>query len=157
MICAMKKAGVFSILFVVMLLVVAVVAAAQQPKKVLRIGWLSAGSSATTGNLEVFRKELIALGYVEGKNIEILNRYAEGKPERLPELASELVRLQVAMIVTTGTAATKAAKQATIEIPILVATAGDLVGEGIVASLAKPGGNTTGLTAISPELSGKRL
>ena len=124
----------------------------------LRIGWLSAGSlSATTENLEAFRKGLIALGYVEGKNIEILYRYGEGKMERLPELAAELVRLQVAMIVTTGTAATKAAKQATIEIPILVATAGDLVGEGIVASLAKPGGNITGLTAISPELSGKRL
>ena len=153
----MRKAGVFSILFVVMLLVVAVVAEAQQPKKVLRIGWLSAGSSAATGNLEAFRKELIALGYVEGKNIEILYRYAEGKPKRLPELASELVRLQVAMIVTTGTETTKTAKRATMEIPIIVATAGDLVGEGIVTSLARPGGNVTGLTALSPDLSGKRL
>jgi putative ABC transport system substrate-binding protein len=154
----MRKVGVFSILFVVMLFAVAIIAEAQQPTKVLRIGWLSAGSlSATTGNLEAFRKELIALGYVEGKNIEILYRYAEGKPERLPELASELVRLHVAMILTSSTETTKTAKRATMEIPIIVASAGDLVGEGIVTSLARPGGNVTGLTAMSPDLSGKRL
>jgi ABC-type uncharacterized transport system substrate-binding protein len=77
---------------------------AQQPTKVLRIGWLVPGSlSVTSANLEAFRKELSALGYVEGKNIEILFRYAEGKPERLPELASELVRLHVAIILTTST------------------------------------------------------
>ena len=153
----MKKAAVLSILVVVQLAVGAT-AQAQQQKRVLRIGWLSAGfPSSTTGNLEGFRKGMIDLGYVEGKNIEILYRYAEGKSERLPELAAELVRLQVAMIVTSSTAATKTAKQTTIEIPIVVASAGDLVGEGIVTSLARPGGNITGLTAISPDLSGKRL
>ena len=82
---------------------------------------------------------------------------AEGKAERLPALAAELLRLQVAIIVTSSTAAVKTAKQATTEIPIVVASAGDLVGEGIVASLARPGGNITGLTAIAPDLSGKRL
>jgi len=133
-------------------------AQAQQPAKVPRIGWLSAGSlTPAAGNLGAFRKRLSDLGYVEGKNIEIVYRYAEGKSERLPQLAAELVRLQVAVIVTTGTAASKAAKQATTVIPIVVAAAGDIVGEGLAASLARPGGNVTGLTAISPDLSGKRL
>ena len=94
---------------------------------------------------------------VEGKNIVVEYRYAEGKLDRLPDLAAELVRSNVAVIVTSGTPATQAAKQATSTIPIVVGTAGDLVGVGLVASLAKPGGNVTGLTAISPDLSGKRL
>jgi len=133
-------------------------AEAQQPKNIPRLGWLIAGSSSSIrGNIEAFRKGLRDLGYVEGKNIEIIYRFAEGKSERLPELAAELVRLEVAVIVTTSTVATKAAKQATTAIPIVVTTAGDIVGAGLAASLARPGGNITGLTAISPDLSGKRL
>jgi len=118
---------------------------------------IAGSSSSIRGNIEAFRKGLRDLGYVEGKNIEIIYRFAEGKSERLPELAAELVRLEVAVIVTTSTVATKAAKQATTAIPIVVTTAGDIVGAGLAASLARPGGNITGLTAISPDLSGKRL
>jgi putative ABC transport system substrate-binding protein len=133
-------------------------AQAQQAAKVQRIGWLIAGTSSTIrSSLEAFRKGLSDMGYIEGKNIEIIYRYAEGKSERLPELAAELGRLKVAVIVTSSTVATKAAKQATTMIPIVAATAGDLVGEGLVASLARPRGNITGLTTISPDLSGKRL
>jgi len=154
----MKKPGLSSILVATLVLVLGVVAEAQQPAKVLRLGWLSAGSSSLqSANTEAFRQRLSDLGYVEGKNIEIVYRYAEGKSERLPQLAAELVRLQVAVIVTASTVASKAAKQATTVIPIVVAAAGDLVGEGLAASLARPGGNLTGLTAISPDLSGKRL
>jgi putative ABC transport system substrate-binding protein len=97
------------------------------------------------------------LGYVEGKNIVIEYRYADGKLERLPELAAELIGLKVDIIVVGGTSATSAAKQATGKIPIVVGSAGDLVGAGLVASLARPGGNVTGSTGIAPDLSGKRL
>src|SRR5688572_25454559 len=117
----MKKIGLSPALIAVVLLAVTVLADAQQAKKVVPIGWLSAGvGSSISGNSEAFRKGLIALGYVEGKDIEILCRYGEGKFERLPDLAAELVRLKVAVMVTTGTAATKAAKQATTEVPIVV-------------------------------------
>ena len=154
----MKKAASPAILVAVVLVAVAVIAEAQQPEKIRRIGVLS-GTSASdnTGRIEAFGQGLRDLGYFEGKNIAIEYRWAEGKIERLPALAAELLRLQVAIIVTAGTAAAKTAKQATTEIPIVVGGAGDLVGEGIVASLARPGGNITGLTAISPDLSGKRL
>jgi len=133
---------------------------AQQTAKVPRIGFLVAGrgtSSSMAGRIDAFRKGLRDLGYVEGKNIVIEYRYANGKLDRLPNLAAELVRLPVAVIVTTSTASTKAAKGATTIVPIVVGSAGDLVGEGLVASLAQPGGNITGSTAISPDLSGKRL
>ena len=132
-------------------------AEAQQPKKVPRIGVLTVGTEKTTTSLKAFSQRLHELGYQEGKNIVVEYRYAEGRLERLPDLAAELVRSNVAVIVTSGTPATQAAKQATSTIPIVVGTAGDLVGVGLVASLAKPGGNVTGLTAISPDLSGKRL
>lgn len=156
--CAMKR-KVPSVLAVVILLAVAVIADAQQPAKVPRIGVISTGSPSLTGatNLDAFRKGLDELGYVEGKTIGIEYRYAEGKLERLPTLAAEMVGLKVAVIVTGGTAAVQAAKQATNLIPIVVGVATDLVGTGLVASLAKPGGNVTGLTSISPDLSGKRL
>ena len=154
----LRKTSLASILFAGALLAVAVTVEAQQPKKVFRIGFLGAGSpSDIADRIEGFRQGLRDLGYVEGKNIVIEYRWAEGKNERLPELAAELVRLQVAILVTSGTAATKTAKQTTIEIPTVVAGAGDLIGDGIVVSLARPGGNITGLTAISPDLSGKRL
>jgi putative ABC transport system substrate-binding protein len=131
---------------------------AQQAKKVHVIGFLRSGSPATHASQnEAFRQGLRGLGYVEGKNIAIEYRYAEGKSERWPELAAELVRLKVDVIVVGGVGATRAAQQATNTIPIVVGAAGDLMRAGLVASLAKPGGNITGSTEISPDLSGKRL
>lgn len=136
----------------------AAVAQAQQEKKVPRIGHLSASSpSETSPRLEAFRQGLRELGYLEGQNITIEHRYAEGKLDRLLDLAAELVRLKVDMILTGGDAAIRAARQATSTIPIVVGTAGDLVGPGHVASLARPGGNVTGLSILSPELSGKAV
>src|SRR5215510_2250674 len=131
---------------------------AQQPKKIPRIGILQGASAESSrSNLDSFRKGLTELGYAEQKNIILEYRYADGKVNRLPALATELVRLKVDVILTAGTQTTTAAKQATTTIPIVVAGAGDLVGTGLVASLARPGGNITGLTVISPDLSGKRL
>jgi putative ABC transport system substrate-binding protein len=132
---------------------------AQQTAKIPLIGVMSTGSPSSTGvsGVDAFRKGLNDLGYVEGKTIRIEYRYAEGKLERLSALAAELVGLKVAVIVTSGTAAVQRAKQATNTIPIVVSAATDLVGTGLVASLANPGGNVTGLTTVSPDLSGKRL
>ena len=153
----MRKPGVLSILFVVVLLA-AVIAVAQQPTKVPRIGYLSTDSPSTiAARIEAFRQGLRELGYVEGKNIVIEWRFAEGKAARLPGLAAELVRLKVEVIVTSGPAATRAAKEATVTIPIVMAQDPDPVGNGLVASLAQPGGNITGLSTFAPEISGKRL
>jgi putative ABC transport system substrate-binding protein len=134
-------------------------AEAQRAGKVARIGVLEQGGSPTSisGPIQAFRQGLRDLGYVEGQNIVIEYRYAEGKAERLPDLAAELLRLKVDVIVAGGTLAPLAAKYATRTIPIVLAAAGDPVGTGLVASLARPGGNVTGLSAISPELGGKRL
>ena len=133
-------------------------AEAQQPTKVPRIGYLTAASpSANSARIEAFRQGLRELGYVEGKNIVIEWRSAEGKLDRLPALAAELVRLKVDVIVTAGPSATRAAKEATSTIPIVMAQDTDPVGNGFVASLARPGGNITGLSTLAPELSGKRL
>ena len=107
--------------------------------------------------MEVFRQELSKLGWIEGKNITIEYRFAEQKPERLPELAADLVRLKVDLIVVSGTPAALAAKSATTTIPIVMASAGDPVGAGLVASLARPGGNVTGFSSLAPELNTKRL
>ena len=154
----MRKAEVLSILFVVVLLAVAVIAKAQQPTRVPRIGFLVPGShSGFAARVEAFRHGLRELGYIEGKNIEIEYRWAEGKLDRLPELAAELVRINVDVIVTSGDAAIRAAKDKTSVIPIVVSVAGDLVVPGYVSSHARPGGNITGLIDISPELSTKRL
>ena len=140
------------------LLTVAVIAEAQQPTKVPRIGYLSAASpSANSARIEAFRQGLRELGYVEGKNIVIEWRSAEGKLDRLPALAAELVRLKVDVIVTGGPTATRAAKEATATIPIVMAQDTDPVGNGFVASLARPGGNITGLSTLAPEISGKQL
>jgi putative ABC transport system substrate-binding protein len=131
---------------------------AQQPKKVPRIGYLDGASlSAVAGRIEAFRQGLRDLGYVEGKNIIIEWRSAEGKADRLPNLAEELVRLKVDVIVTGGAGATRPAKEATATIPIVMAQDSDPVGSGFVASLARPGGNVTGLSTLLPEISGKRL
>jgi putative ABC transport system substrate-binding protein len=131
---------------------------AQQPGKVIRIGILNSGSVSTAkSSHDAFREALRELGYVEGKNIVFEYRYADGKLDRLPDLAAELVRAKVDIILVAGTQTTTAAKRATRTIPIVVGAASDLVGTGLVASLARPGGNITGSTRISPELSGKRL
>ncbi|MGH9426005.1 MAG: ABC transporter substrate-binding protein [Terriglobia bacterium] len=133
-------------------------AEAQQPTKIPRIGYLMGSSfSASSARIVSFRQGLRELGYVEGKNIVIEWRSAEGNFDRLPALAAELVRLKVDIIVTTGAAPNRAAKEATATIPIVMAQSGDPVAEGLVASLARPGGNITGLSTLAPELSGKRL
>ena len=133
-------------------------AEAQQPKKVPRIGVLSqVSSSAIPARIEAFRQGLRELGYVEGKNIVIEWRFAEGKADRLPGLAAELIRLKVEVIVTTGPSSTHPAKEATATIPIVMALDNDPVGSGFVANLARPGGNITGLATLNPELSGKQL
>ena len=134
------------------------VAAAQQPTKIPRIGFLAATSLSTNpARIEAFRQGLRELGYVEGKNIVIEWRFAEGKADRLAGFAAELVRLKVDVIVSGGSTATRAAKEATSTIPIVMAQDNDPVGNGFVTSLARPGGNVTGLAALRSELSGKRL
>ena len=155
----MKKAAVLSILAAV-LLAVAVTAAAQQPSKVYRIGYLSALNLAReSGRAEAIRLALRELGYIEGKNISIEYRYGELKRERAPELAAELVRLKVDIIVIAGGATwVHAAKNATKTIPIVMGGSGiDPVEIGLVESLARPGENVTGLTLFNRELGGKRL
>jgi putative tryptophan/tyrosine transport system substrate-binding protein len=131
---------------------------AQQPKKVTPIGYLVGPTlSANAARSEAFRQGLRELGYVEGKNIVIEWRSAEEKPDRLPALAAELVRLKVEIIVTTGSTPTRAAREATATIPIVMTNEANPVADGIVASLARPGGNITGLSTLAPELSDKRL
>ena len=133
-------------------------AEAQRQEKLPRIGFLStAAHSSLSSRLEAFRQGLRELGFIEGKNIAIEYRSAEGKPDRLPELAAELVRLNVDCIVTAGETPTRAAKQAISTIPIIMTTVGDPVVLGFAASLARPGGNITGLSTVSPDLAGKRL
>jgi putative ABC transport system substrate-binding protein len=142
-----------------MLFALCLPAQAQQPKKVLRIGYLSFGSSSGRNpqRIEGFRQGLRQLGYAEGKDIAIEYRYGEEKLDRLSELAAELVRLKVDVIVTGGPAPTRAAKAASSTIPIVMLQDADPVGNGFVASLARPGGNITGLSTHSPEISGKQL
>ena len=140
------------------LLATPLAAEAQQAGKVGRIGFLAQGSRDSGSHIaEAFRQQLRELGYVEGQNIIIEYRWAEGRAERLPDLAAELVRLQVDVIVSGGTLGPLAAKRATSTIPIVLTSAGDPVGTGLVANLAKPGGNVTGLSNLGPELSRKRL
>jgi putative tryptophan/tyrosine transport system substrate-binding protein len=139
----------------VVLLALGVTAEAQQPKKVFRIGYQGAGSPDE--NEEAFRQGLRELGYVEGQNIVIEWRFAEGKLDQVPRNAAELVRLKVDVIVTGGAGDTRAAKAATSTIPIVMTNDNDPVGTGFVASLARPGGNITGLTSLSAELRGKLL
>ena len=132
--------------------------AGTQPAKIPRIGYLGASSlSANPARIEAFRQGLRELGYVEGKNIVIEWRSAEGKLDRLPEFAAELVQLKVDIIVSAGPAATRPLKEATKTIPIVMTQDSDPVGTGFVASLARPGGNITGLSTLAPELSGKQL
>jgi putative ABC transport system substrate-binding protein len=131
---------------------------AQQAGKIFRIGYLDPSTaSGSAGPLEAFRQELRKLGWIEGKNITIEYRFAEQKPDRLPELTADLVRLKVDLIVVAGTPSALAAKNATANIPVVMATAADAVGEGLIASLGRPGGNVTGLTSLGTELNTKRL
>jgi len=151
-----KWAGLFAI--VVALTVCGARAEAQQTGKVPRIGFLDASTAAGSAVLvEAFRQELSKLGWIEEKNIAIEYRFAEGKMNRLPELAADLVRLKVDLIVVASTPPALAAKSATTTIPIVMANAGDPVAAGLIASLARPGGNVTGLASLGPELNTKRL
>jgi putative tryptophan/tyrosine transport system substrate-binding protein len=133
------------------------VARAQQTK-VYKIGWFGAGTATPVPRVPAaFSEALRELGWIEGKNILFEYRYADNRLERLPELAAELVRLHVDVIVAAGTLAPLAAKQATSTIPIVMTSAGDPIGSGLVANLARPGGNVTGLSLMSPDLGAKRL
>jgi len=153
----MRKTN-FALALGTLVFALSVSAQAQQPTKVPRIGYLAALSlSAVVVRIEAFRQGLRVLGYVEGKNIVIEWRSAEEKLDRLSALAAELVRLKVDVIVTGGPTATRSAKEATSTIPIVMALDNDPVGSGVVASLARPGGNITGLSTLAPELSGKQL
>src|SRR5262245_29849575 len=126
---------------------------AQQTGKIFRIGFLDSGTASGSAVLvDAFRQELSKLGWIEGKNITFEYRFAEGKPERLPELAADLVRLKVDLIVTTGDPQALAAKKATRTFPIVMANAADPVGSGLIASLARPEGNVTGLSSLGTEL-----
>jgi len=131
-------------------------ARAQQSGKVWRIGYLGFGSGPSEF-VAAFREELRGLGYIEGRNLSIDYRWPAGKIDRLPEMAAELVQLNVDIIVTQGTQPVTAAKRATGTIPIVMTAPSDAVGNGLVASLARPGGNVTGMTYLSNELAGKRL
>jgi putative ABC transport system substrate-binding protein len=142
------------------LLTAPLAARAQKPAKVPRIGWMLTGSveaPETRALLGAFREGARERGYVEGENIVIEYRAADGRLDRFPALAADLVRLKVDLIVAGSTSAARAAKQATTSIPIVAPTMGDPVGDGLVASLARPGGNITGLTFLGPELAPKRL
>ena len=156
----MKK-NVICLALCAMLFALCFPAEAQQPAgKVPRIGFLTTGSAADPLNAlsrDAFRQGLRNLGYVEGKNINFEHRYAEGRSERLPDLAEELVRLKVDILVGTDSSAARAAKNATTTIPVIFTTGANPVATGLVASLARPGGNVTGVTTNSPELVGKRL
>jgi putative ABC transport system substrate-binding protein len=132
-------------------------AEAQQAAKIARIGYLRSSLGDNPHPPEAFRQGLRDLGYVEGRNLVIEYREADGKAERLLARAAELVALKVDVIVASGTLAALAAKQATRTLPIVFSPAGDPVGSGLVTSLARPGGNVTGLSAFAPELVGKRL
>jgi ABC-type uncharacterized transport system substrate-binding protein len=155
----MKRAVLLSILVVVTQLAVGVMAQAQQSGKIFRIGFLDPSTaSGTAVMVDAFRQELSKHGWIEGKNITIDYRFAENKgQDRLTELAAELVRLKVDLIVTTGDGPTFGAKKATTTIPIVMTTSSDPVGAGLVASLARPGGNVTGLSSLANELNTKRL
>ena len=155
----MKK-KVIGVALSAMLLALSIIGAhAQQTGKVARIGYLDPSTASSSAiQLEAFRQELSKHGWIEGKNITIAYRFSEQKRERVPELAAaDLVHLKVDLIVVSGTPATLAAKKATTTIPIVMANLGDPVGAGLVASLARPGGNVTGLASLSTQLITKRL
>lgn len=143
---------------VLLLVAVPIAVTAQEPSRVSRIGFLGAGSSSSGDpRVEPLRQGFRELGYAEGQDLAFEFRWADGNANRLPQLATELARLKMSAIVTQGTQATDATRRAVTTIPIVFAVAGDPVGAGLVTSLARPGGNVTGLTDIAPEIIGKRL
>jgi putative tryptophan/tyrosine transport system substrate-binding protein len=149
---------IFCLALSAVLLALSVSTEAQQAGKVPRIGYLNGASpSSISARIEAFRQGLRELGYVEGKSIVIEWRHAEGKLDRLPALAAELVRLKVDIIVSAGSISTRSVKEATVTIPIVMTQDGDPVANGFVASLARPGGKITGLATLAPEISGKQL
>src|SRR6476620_9916269 len=149
---------IFSCALCAMLFALCVSAQAQQTGKIFRIGFLDNSTASGSAVLvDAFRQELSKLGWIEGKNIAIEYRFAEGKNDRVPELAADLVRLKVDLIVATATPVAVAAKSATATIPTVMISAGDPVAAGLVVSLARPGGNVTGLSALATELNTKRL
>jgi ABC-type uncharacterized transport system substrate-binding protein len=149
---------IFCLAFSLLLFALGNSAQAQQPGKIHRIGWLAAGTPSGVGPLtDAFREGLRQLGYVEGKTFVMDYRYAEGKLDRLPDLAAELVQLRVDVIVVANEQAINAAKRASATIPIVMVGPADPVGAGLIASLARPGGNLTGLSLMLTELAGKRL
>jgi putative tryptophan/tyrosine transport system substrate-binding protein len=149
---------VISFAVCVMLLALCASAEAQQPGKIFRIGFLDNSTASGSAVLvEAFRQGLSKLGWIEGKNITIEYRFSDQKLDRLPELAADLVRLKADLIVVTDGLSALVVKKATTSIPIVMSAVGDPVGQGLVASLARPGGNITGLSTLNPELNGKRL
>jgi putative tryptophan/tyrosine transport system substrate-binding protein len=151
------RKNVFCFVLCPMLLALSFAAEAQQTGKIFRMGILDPSTASGAVLWEALRQELSKLGWIEEKNIAIEYRFAEQKPERLPELAADLARLKVDLIVASGTPTALAAKNATTAIPIVMTNTADPVGLGLVASLARPGGNVTGLAALAPELNTKRL
>ena len=155
---AQMKKQLLALSFAAVLSALCVPASAQQTGKIFRIGFLDNSTASGIAVLsDAFRQELRKLGWIEGKNITLEYRFSEQKRERLPELAADLVRLNVDLIVTTGDPPALAAKGATTAIPIVMANTTDPVGDGLVASLARPGGNVTGLSSLGTELNSKRL
>jgi len=148
---------IYSILLATVLSALAALAQAQQSGKIHRLGVLSGGFPGPSPDMEAFRQGLRDLGYIEGKNLFIEYRHAEGQGSRYPELASDLVRLKVDVIVANGTELTRAAKQATSTIPIVMTSSTDPERTGLISSLAQPGGNVTGVTESSGALAGKQL
>jgi putative ABC transport system substrate-binding protein len=149
--------NILSIFLIIALMGVGAIAQAQTPKGFPQIGFLSGGFPSARQNVDVFLRGLSDLGYVEGKNIGIADRYGEGNVDRLPQLATELVRLNVNVILAGGTVPALAAKQATKTIPIVFVNVADPLSVGLVMSLARPGGNITGMSTINSELTSKRL
>ena len=155
---ATRQWSVVSIILSAMLFALCSYAEAQQAGKIFRIGYLDGSTASGSAVLiDAFRQELSKLGWTEGKNIAIEYRFAEQKNDRLPELAADLVRFKVDLIVAASTQPVLAAKNASTTIPIVMTNAGDPVASGLVSSLARPGGNVTGMSSLAPELNTKRL
>jgi putative tryptophan/tyrosine transport system substrate-binding protein len=152
-----RKVKVIGVVLSALVLAFSSPAGAQQAKGIPQIGFLSGGFPSARQNADTFRRGLSDLGYVEGKNIGILYRYGEGNVDRLPQLAAELVRLNVGVILAGGTVAALAAKQTTKTIPIVFVNVADPLSVGLVVSLARPGGNMTGMSTINSDLTSKRL
>src|SRR6516164_348851 len=156
--CSGGSKAIFCFALIFALSVLCSYAEAQQPRRVARIGYLDIGTAADSAELlDVFRKQMTQLDWIEGKNLTIEYRYADGNRDRHSELAFELVRLKPDAIVANNTETTLAIKKATSTIPTVMITSTDPVGYGLIASLGKPGGNVTGNTGFSEELAGKRL